>query len=96
MSNENRFSGLMGDLGGGKASAKKEASTRSPETAKSKPKPTKSIPKSKNPDYTQIGFYLPNDLHKRVKIGAAMTGLEMSDVAAQALELWLKKNVSNN
>jgi len=68
-----------------------EPKTDAKPTAKSK----KPLPKSKDPDYTQIGLYLPNELHRKMKIGAAMTGLELSDMAAQALELWLAKNASD-
>ncbi len=57
-----------------------------------KGKSKRSTAKSKNPDYTQIGLYLPNELHRKMKIASAMTGLELSDLAAQALELWLSEN----
>jgi len=68
-----------------------EPKTDAKPTAKSK----KPLPKSKDPNYSQIGLYLPNELHRKMKIGAAMTGLEMSDLAAQALELWLAENAPN-
>ena len=52
---------------------------------KSKPKSNKSKAKSKDPNYTQIGLYLLNELHRRMKIDVAMKELEMSDLAAQTL-----------
>ena len=68
-----------------------------PAEPKTDAKPTvqskKPLPKSKDPSYTQIGLYLPNELHRKMKIGAAVTDLELSDMAAQALELWLAENV---
>lgn len=60
-----------------------------------KTKSSKSKAKSRDPNYTQIGLYLPNEIHKKMKIAAAMKDLEMSDLAAQALELWLSENLPN-
>ena len=91
MANENRFSGLMGGLSSDDNGAKDRPSEK-PEKAK-KPKP---LPKSKDPDYAQIGIYLPKEMHRKMKIGAAVTGLEMSEIAEQAIELWVKKNVPNS
>jgi hypothetical protein len=103
MSEANRFSGLIGGLNQSDRSepeiAEPDKKTKGKPTAESKPKGKakgkKSTVKSKDPDYTQIGVYLPNELHRRMKIGAAMTGLEMSDLAAQAVELWLAENAPN-
>lgn len=61
-----------------------------------KAKSQKSLPKSKDPNYSQIGIYLPKELHQKMKIGAAMTGLEMSAIAEAAIQMWLAKNVSDN
>ena len=54
-------------------------------------KPKKALPKYKDPSYSQIGLYLPNKLHKRMKIAAAMTELEISELAAKAIEQWLNE-----
>ena len=69
-----------------------EPKTDAKPTAKSK----KPLPKSKDPSYTQIGIYLPAEVHRKMKIGAAMTGLEMSAIAEAGIELWLSENVSDN
>lgn len=62
----------------------------------SKAKGRKSTVKSKDPDYTQIGVYLPNELHRQMKIGAATTGMEMSEIAAAGIQMWLDENLPNN
>jgi hypothetical protein len=103
MAEANRFSGLIGGLNQGTTNEpeiaepdmKTEGKTTAEPKSKSKAKGEKSTAKSKDPSYTQIGVYLPNDLHRKMKIGAAMTGLEMSDLAAQAVELWLAENAPN-
>lgn len=99
MNSENRFSGLMSGLS---SSDKKAPTTAVDEIkeitetkAKSKPQAAKQIPKSKNPDYVQIGVYLPKDLHQKLKIGSAITGEEMSAIAAEGIRLWLEKNTPN-
>lgn len=103
MAEANRFSGLIGGLNQSPSNepaiAEPDMKTEDNPTvkpeSKSKAKGKRSTVKSKDPDYTQIGVYLPNELHRRMKIGAAMTGLEMSDLAAQAVELWLAENAPN-
>ena len=96
MSNENRFSGLMGGLADSSSEQPKEKpKTESKSSAKKTEKRKKPMPKSKDPDYSQIGLYLPNALHKRMKIAAAMTELEISEIAAQAIGEWLEKKGIN-
>ena len=97
MSNENRFSGLMGGLNQSDKSEPVESSKEgATPSAKQVDKRKKPMPKSKDPNYSQIGIYLPNEIHRKMKIGAAITGLEMSEIAAKGIEMWLKKNVPNN
>ena len=106
MSNENRFSGLMGGLN--------QSDDSEPVTAKAESKPRKSAAKKsakktsskkqtivsaqsatakhRSVNYAQVGMYLPKELHRKMKIAAAMTGEEMSAIAAQGIELWLKEN----
>jgi hypothetical protein len=103
MSEVNRFSGLIGGLNQSASdepeiaepNMETEVTTTAEPKPKGKAKGKKSTVKSKDPDYTQIGVYLPNELHRKMKIGAAMTGLEMSELAAQAVELWLAENTPN-
>jgi hypothetical protein len=99
MANEDRFSGWIGGLNraSNPSQDKETEQTKRPIKSKIKAKAEgkKSTVKSKDPGYTQIGVYLPNELHRKMKIGAAMTGLEMSEIAAQAVELWLAKNAPN-
>lgn len=87
MPNENRFSGLIGGLNSRDAEAKPKEATRS------NPKSAKPKPKSKDPNYKQIGVYLPTDVHQKMKIGSAVTGLEMSAIAQAGIEMWLAANV---
>ena len=100
MANGNRFSGLMGGLSSsdGDSTKTKKSTQKKASQPESKPesKSKKPMPKSKDPNYSQIGIYLPNEIHKKMKIGAAMTGLEMSEIAAQGIQMWLEKNVKNN
>lgn len=100
MANENRFSGLMSGLNSSDKKALTTAINEAKEIteaeAKGKPKSTKPIPKSKNPDYVQIGVYLPKELHQKMKIGSAITGEEMSAIAQAGIEMWLAKNVLDN
>lgn len=95
MPNENRFSDLIGGLNSGGNSAKntepKEAAKEKPKLAKPKPKS-----KSKDPNYKQIGVYLPAEVHQKMKIGSAITGLEMSAIAQAGIEMWLAENVPNS
>ncbi|MGB3298672.1 MAG: hypothetical protein WBA76_10420 [Phormidesmis sp.] len=88
MTEENRFDALIDSFDGD--------DEPTPETKpKGKGEGKKSKVKSKDPNYKQIGLYIPEDLHRRTKAGAAMKGLEMSDLATQALELWLSENAPN-
>lgn len=103
MANENRFSGLMGGLNQSDDSepvaAEVETKPRKPAAKKATKKAAPAKPKKAKYDdkenYKQVGLYLPVELHKRMKIGAAMTDKEMSEIAAEGVELWLKKNVPN-
>lgn len=97
---ENRFSGLMGELNSEDDSASPETPPKAKKQQKAQPKKqpgsepekAKPVPKSKDPNYQQIGVYLPKDLHQKMKIGSAVTGKEMSDIAAEGIRLWLKKH----
>jgi hypothetical protein len=91
MASENRFTGLIGGLNQGESDD--QATTEA--KPKSKIKGKKSTVKSKDSNYTQIGVYLPVELHRKMKIAAAMKGLEISDMTAQAIETWLAENVPN-
>ena len=64
-----------------------------PKAAEPKAKSKKPLPKSKDPNYSQIGLYLPKELHQKMKIGAAITGLEMSVIAEAGIQMWLDENV---
>ena len=101
MADTNRFSGLMGGLNQGEGEAAEEPKEKaqqktSQSTDKPKAKSKKPLPKSKDPNYSQIGLCLPNEMHRKMKIGAAITGLEMSEIAAQGIQLWLEKNLPDN
>ncbi|MEL6879057.1 MAG: hypothetical protein AAFP09_00925 [Cyanobacteria bacterium J06607_10] len=95
MAKENRFSGLIDGLGKSETDSKP---TEKPES-KAESKPTKKqSKKAKYEDktnYKQVGLYLPVEIHKKLKIGSAITGKEMSEIAAEGIELWLKENTPN-
>lgn len=103
MANENRFSGLMGGLGQSDSSEpeKAEVEGKASLAAASKAKRRKAAAKPKKAkyedkeNYKQVGLYLPVEVHRKMKIGAAMTGKEMSEIAAEGVQLWLKKNTPN-
>ena len=61
------------------------------QVAQTKSKSEKALPKSRDPNFAQIGLYLPKKLHKRLKVGAAVAELEISDIAAQAIDEWLER-----
>ena len=104
MANENRFSNLMGGINQTDSSKPPAAKAKATDQASQllrKPRKNqhqRSQKKAKYDDkenYKQVGMYLPVELHRRVKIGAAMTGKEMSEIMAEGVELWLKKNTPN-
>lgn len=81
-----------------KKSTKKAAPAKSEKTSSKKEtivSAQSSIAKHRSESYAQVGMYLPKELHRKMKIAAAMTGEEMSAIAAQGIELWLKKNAPN-
>ncbi|PZO20370.1 MAG: CopG family transcriptional regulator [Leptolyngbya foveolarum] len=65
------------------------------EPAKASKKADKQKPKHKDPNYKQVGIYLPTDLHRRMKIASAATDVETSEIAAAGIELWLAANTSD-
>jgi hypothetical protein len=50
------------------------------------------VVKSKSSDFTRSTIYLSKALHKRLKIAAAASDLEMSDIAESAISAWLDLN----
>lgn len=89
MASKNRFSGLIGGLNSDGNSAR-DAKPQQPKDS------TKVKPKSKDPNYKQIGIYLPTEVHQRMKVASAVSGLEMSAIAQAGIEMWLAANVSDN
>ena len=59
------------------------------------PKSAKSKPKHKDPNYKQVGMYLPADIHKKLKLASVHSDIEMGDIVAEGIELWLEKNAFN-
>lgn len=47
------------------------------------------IGKRSDPDYTQVGCYLPRDLNNRVKVKLVGDSRDFSDLTAELLEQWL-------
>ena len=50
-------------------------------------------PKHKDPNYKQVGMYLPADIHKKLKLASVHSDIEMGAIVAEGIELWLEKNV---
>lgn len=49
--------------------------------------------KSSSGGYKQTTVYLTNDLHRRLKIAGLNLGMEMSDIAEQAITEWLEQHL---
>jgi post-segregation antitoxin (ccd killing protein) len=47
--------------------------------------------KSSSAGYKRTTVYLTNDLHRRLKVAGLNLGMEMSDIAEQAIAEWLEK-----
>jgi len=45
--------------------------------------------KRSDPNYKQIGCYVPVDLYRRVKARAALEDIDVSDVVAELLQGWV-------
>lgn len=82
MAKENRFSGLMGQVGKAKKSDQSQAKSTS-----------NSPVKSKSADYSKLTVYITKALHKRLKIGAAELEMELSDVAEEAISAYLSERL---
>ena len=84
MAKENRFSGLMGQVGKAKKSDQTEVKSTSTSPVK-----------SKSPDYSKLTVYITKALHKRLKVGAAELEMELSDVAEEAITAYLSKRLNS-
>ena len=82
MAKENRFSGLMGQVG----------KTKKSEQPASKPASTNPV-KSKSSDYTKLTVYVTKALHKQLKVGGAQLEMELSDIAEAAISEYLSKHL---
>ncbi|ESA35089.1 family transcriptional regulator [Leptolyngbya sp. Heron Island J] len=82
MAKENRFSGLMGQVG----------KTRKSDQPKTKSTSTSPV-KSKSADYSKLTVYITKALHKRLKVGAAELEMELSDVAEEAISAYLSERL---
>lgn len=47
--------------------------------------------KRSDPNYVQIGAYIPRDLQKQLKLRLAAEEIELSDLVEQLLMTWLAK-----
>ena len=84
MAKENRFSGLMGQVGKAKKSDQLQAKSTSTSPVK-----------SKSADYSKLTVYITKALHKRLKVGAAELEMELSDVAEKAISAYLSKRLNS-
>jgi post-segregation antitoxin (ccd killing protein) len=48
--------------------------------------------KSSSAGYKRTTVYLTNDLHRRLKVAGLNLGMEMSDIAEQAITEWIEKH----
>lgn len=63
-------------------------STSSPPPV-AEPKKGRAKGKRSDPNYTQIGAYIPVDLHKRVKRRLVDEDIDLSDLITQLLDEWV-------
>lgn len=63
-----------------------------PEMDQETPKPSRrSRGKRSNPDYEQVGAYIPKELNKRVKRRLIDEEIDFSELVAQLLEEWVDR-----
>ena len=80
-----RFDGLFGAVRQQPAEPQTQTSTDS--------EPTEPIAKGKDPNYQRTTIYLPKALHRKFKAAAVAADREMSDIAEELIEQWLKSNI---
>lgn len=54
------------------------------------PLPSKTVAKRNNPDYVCSTFYLPKDLHRKLKFESVAQELQMSEIVQRALRQWFE------
>ena len=111
MSEENRFSNLMGGLKGGDKPVEKTAevkpqkqkrtykkreqkapTAKDPDDPKIRRESSVQLAKSKDPDYEKGTYYLRKELTHEMRIYAATTKIEMSELVEFAVRQHLKKH----
>ena len=50
------------------------------------------LAKNKDPNYQRTTLYLPKVLHRKLKVAAANSDREMSDIMQELIEQWLESN----
>ena len=95
MAEQNRFGAMFDQMKSGDDSTETKVSKPTKSKSTSKQKATKPKPKYKDPNYVQVGLYIPKGLHQKLKVGSALKDIEISDIAAEALGQWVKDNVPN-
>lgn len=95
MAEQNRFGAMFDQMKGDDSSTETEASDSPKSKPASEKKSSKPKPKYKDPNYVQVGLYIPKDLHQKLKVGSALKDIEISDIAAEALGQWVENNVPN-
>ena len=51
---------------------------------------SKRTTKSTDPDYTRATIYLPKEMHRQIKVAAIVEEREMSDIVAEAINLYFQ------
>ena len=95
MANQNRFGSMFEDIKADEIAPDKTTKPKTASKAQEANESDKPKAKYKDPNYVQVGLYLPKDLHQKLKIGSAITEKELSDIAAEVLSDWVDRNVPN-
>jgi hypothetical protein len=72
----------------------KQPPALAPDAEDGPPPPKRSsrkLAKRNNPDYRQVGLYLPRDIHQAARIKAMEEGREISQVVEDLLSEWLNR-----
>jgi hypothetical protein len=89
--NGSRFDTLFSEAGSSRTDLSERESEREAEDVLELGATTpssKRTTKSTDPDYTRTTIYLPKKLHKQIKTAAIVEEREMSDIVAEAINLY--------
>ena len=85
--NGSRFDTLFSEAGASRTDLPKSEAENVLEIEAKTPS-SKRTTKSTDPDYTRATIYLPKKLHRQIKTAAIVEEREMSDIVAEAINLY--------